>query len=179
MEVPLYAVIFVLLVVVLVLIFRPRKVEVPAIEELESKLRFALASAASVKEIQDALEGLPHDLLESITRSLGKRTGKLNELLATFELTQYDRLFYLGEPIDFVGVKYGEGIDFIEVKTGKARLSEDERKLKELIDAKMINYVPLSVEKIGIAEHIDTEEIERQFEPGGKVKLALQYFGGK
>ena len=168
MEVPLYAVIFVLLVVVLVLIFRPRKVEVPAIEELESKLRFALASAASVKEIQDALEGLPHDLLESITRSLGKRTGKLNELLATFELTQYDRLFYLGEPIDFVGVKYGEGIDFIEVKTGKARLSEDERKLKELIDAKMINYVPLSVEKIGIAEHIDTEEIERQFEPGGK-----------
>ena len=159
MEVPLYAVIFVLLVVVLVLIFRPRKIEVPVIEELESKLRFALASAASVKEIQDALEDLPHDLLESITRSLGKRTGKLNELLATFELTQYDRLFYLGEPVDFVGVKYGEGIDFIEVKTGKARLSEDEKKLKELIDAKMVNYVPLSVQKIGIAEHIDTEEI--------------------
>ena len=96
MEVFLYVIIGVLLVAVLVLIFRPRRVEVPAIEELESKLRFALASAASVKEIQDTLEGLPHDLLESITRSLGKRTGKLNELLATFELTQYDRLFYLG-----------------------------------------------------------------------------------
>jgi len=159
-EILLYVIIGALLVVILVLLFRPRKVEVPAIDELESKLRFALASAASVKEIQDTLEDLPHDLLESITRSLGRRTGKLNELLATFELTKYDRLFYLGEPIDFVGIKYGEGVDFIEVKTGKARLTEDEMKLKELIDSKLVNYVPLSVQKIGIAEHIDTEERE-------------------
>ncbi len=159
METLLYAIIFVLLVIVFVLILIPRKVKIPAIEELESKLRFALASAASVKEIQDALEDLPHDVLESITRSLGKRTGKLNELLATFELTQYDRLFYLGEPVDFVGIKYGESVDFIEVKTGKARLSEDEQKLKELVDAKMVNYVPLSVQRIGIAEEVDTEEI--------------------
>jgi len=160
-----YVVIFILLMVILVLILRPRKIAVPAIEELEAKLRFALASAASVKEIQDTLEGLPHDLLESITRSLGKRTGKLNELLATFELTKYDRLFYLGEPVDFVGIKYDEGIDFIEVKTGKARLTEDEQRLKELVDAKMVNYVPLSVQRIGIAEHISPEEIEPQSEP--------------
>ena len=159
MEILLYVIIFVLLVVILALVLRPRKIEVPAIEELESKLRFALASAASVKEIQDILEDLPHDLLESITHSLGRRTGKLNELLATFELTHYDRLFYLGEPIDFVGIKYGEGVDFIEVKTGKARLTEDEKRLKELIDARMINYVPLSVQRIGIAEEVDTEEI--------------------
>ncbi len=159
MEIILYAIIFALLVVIFVLIFIPRKVKLPAIEELESKLRFALASAESVKEIHDILEGLPHDVLESITRSLGKRTGKLNELLATFELTQYDRLFYLGEPVDFVGVKYGESIDFIEVKTGKARLSEDEQRLKELVDGKMVNYVPLSVQRIGIAEEVDTEEM--------------------
>jgi len=158
-EIFLYVVISVLLAVILVLILRPRKVEIPAIEELESKLRFALASAASVREIQDALEDLPHDLLESITHSLGRRTGKLNELLATFELTKYDRLFYLGEPVDFVGVKYDEGVDFIEVKTGKARLTEDELKLKDLIDCKMVNYVPLSVQKIGIAEEVDTGEM--------------------
>ena len=165
MEIFLYVIIGALLVVILVLVLRPKKVEVPAIEELESKLRFALASAASVREIQDALDDLPHDLLESITRSLGRRTGKLNELLATFELTKYDRLFYLGEPIDFVGVKYGEGVDFIEVKTGKARLTEDEKRLKDLIDSKLVNYVPLSVQKIGIAEHIDTGEIEHKSEP--------------
>ncbi len=159
MEILLYSIIFVLLVIIFVLILVPRKVKIPAIEELESKFRFALASAASVKEIQDALEDLPHDVLESITRSLGKRTGKLNELLATFELTQYDRLFYLGEPVDFVGIKYGESVDFIEVKTGKARLSEDEQKLKELVDSKMVNYVPLSVQRIGIAEEVDTEDM--------------------
>jgi len=159
-EIFLYVIIGILAVIVLVLLFRPRKVELPAIDELESKLRFALASAASVKEIQDALDDLPHDLLQSITRSLGKRTGKLNELLATFELTQYDRLFYLGEPIDFVGVKYGEGVDFIEVKTGKAGLTPAERELKDLIETKRVNYVPLSVNKIGIAEHIDTGEME-------------------
>ena len=162
MEILLYIIIGALLMVILVLVLRPRKVEVPAIEELESKLRFALASAASVKEIQDTLEDLPHDVLESITRSLGRRTGKLNELLATFELTQYDRLFYLGEPIDFVGIKYGEGIDFIEVKTGKASLTPAERELKDLIESKRVNYVPLSVNKIGIAEHIDTEEMGYQ-----------------
>jgi predicted Holliday junction resolvase-like endonuclease len=156
MEIALYVIIFVLLVVILVLLFRPRKVQLPAIDELEAKLRFALASAASVKEIQDALAGLPHDVLESITRSLGKRTGKLNELMATFELTKYDRLFYLGEPVDFVGVKYDEGIDFIEVKTGRASLTEDEKRLKDLIELKMVNYVPLSVQRIGIAEEIDT-----------------------
>ena len=156
MEIALYVIIFVLLVVILVLLFRPRKVQLPAIDELEAKLRFALASAASVKEIQDALEELPHDVLESITRSLGKRTGKLNELMATFELTKYDRLFYLGEPVDFVGVKYDEGIDFIEVKTGRASLTEDEKRLKDLIELKMVNYVPLSVQRIGIAEEVDT-----------------------
>ena len=158
MEILSYVVIFILLAVILVLIVRPRKVEVPAIKELEDKLRFAMASAESVREIQDTLEDLPHDVLESITRSQAVRSGKLHELLATMALTKYDRLFYLGgEPVDFVGIKYGEGIDFIEVKSGRSRLSDDERKLKELIDTKMVNYVPLSVQRIITADHVDTE----------------------
>ena len=159
MEILSYIIIAVLVVIILALILWPRKVEVPEIEELESKLRFVLASAESVREIQNLLEALPRDVLTSITHSLGARTGKLNELMATFELTQYDRLFYLGEPVDFVGIKYGEGVDFIEVKTGRARLTEDEKKLQELINLKMVKYVQLSVEKIRIAEEIDTEEM--------------------
>ncbi|MBT9149381.1 MAG: Holliday junction resolvase-like protein [Dehalococcoidia bacterium] len=147
----------ILLVVVLVLLLRPRKIELPQIEELEQKLRFALASEASIREMQSDLQNLPNQLLVSITRSLGKRTGKLNELMATFELTQYDRLFYLGDPIDFVGIKYDEGIDFIEVKTGRFRLTEDEKRLRLLIEQGKVNYVPLSVERIGIAEEVDLE----------------------
>ncbi len=158
MEILLISLVLALVVVVVFLLLRPRKVEVPAIEDLEKKLRFALASADSVKQVQEVLEDLPSDLLQSITRSLGKRTGKLNELMATFELTQYDRLFYLGDPIDFVGIKYDEGVDFIEVKTGRFRLTEDERKLRELIEAGRVNYVPLMVERIGIAEEVETAE---------------------
>jgi len=147
-----------LLAIILTLALRPRRVELPDIEGLAEKLRFALASEASVREIQDMLRDLPRDVLESITRSLGKRTGRLNELLATIELTHYDRLFYFGgSPIDFVGIKYEEGVDFIEVKTGKARLSADEMKLRELIEAGRVNYVPLSVEKIGIVEEVERE----------------------
>ena len=151
----LVGILLALLLIVLVVLLRPRKVEVPAVEEMEKKLRFALASADSVKEVLEVLEDMPRDLMQSITKSLGKRTGKLNELMATFELTQYDRLFYLGDPIDFVGIKYGEGIDFIEVKTGRFRLTDDERKLRELIEDGRVNYVPLLVERIGIAEEVD------------------------
>ncbi|MCL0080407.1 hypothetical protein M1O18_05855 [Dehalococcoidia bacterium] len=151
----LICLVVILLVIVLVVLLRPRKIELPQIQELEQKLRFALASEASVREVQSDLRNLPNQLLVSITRSLGKRTGKLNELMATFELTQYDRLFYLGDPIDFVGIKYDEGVDFIEVKTGRFRLTEDEKKLKELIEQGKVNYVPLTVERIGIAEEVD------------------------
>lgn len=160
MEIALYIIIFVLLVIIVALVLRPRKVEIPAIDELEAKLRFTLASAESVKEIQDLIAGLPRDVLTSITRSQGTRSGKLNELLATLELTKYDRLFYLGDPIDFVGINYSEGVDFIEVKSGRARFTEDEIKLKDLIECKMVNYVPLTVRRINIAEEIGTEEGE-------------------
>ena len=151
-------VVLALLAVIVVLALRPRRVEVPDIASMEQKLLFALASQTSGKEIQDILKDLPRDVVQSITGSLSKRTGKLNELMATFELTKYDRLFYLGEPIDFVGIKYDDGVDFIEVKTGKFRLSEDEKKLRELIEAGRVNYVPLSVERIGIAEEMETGE---------------------
>lgn len=155
LAIALICLVVILLIIVIVLLLRPRKVELPQIQELEQKLRFALASEASVREVQSELRNLPNQLLVSITRSLGKRTGKLNELMATFELTQYDRLFYLGDPIDFVGIKYDEGVDFIEVKTGRFRLTEDEKKLKELIEHGKVNYVPLTVERIVIAEEVD------------------------
>ncbi len=164
MEIALYVIIFILLVIIVVLVLRPRKVEVPSIDELEAKLRFALASADSVKEIHNLLTDLPRDVLSSITRSQGTRSGKLNELLATLEMTKYDRLFYLGDPIDFVGIDYERGIDFIEVKSGRARFTEDEIKLKDLIECKMVNYVPLTVRRISIADEIPSGEIPYQDE---------------
>jgi predicted Holliday junction resolvase-like endonuclease len=147
-----------LLMTIVLLLLRPYRVEVPEVKSLAQKLDSkldSLATAASIKDIQGILEKLPKEVLKSITGSLSTKTGKLHELMATFELTHYDRLFYLGEPIDFVGIKYGEAVDFIEVKAGKSHLTEDEKKLKELIEAKQVNYVHLSVEKINIAEGVD------------------------
>ena len=160
MEIYLFIIILALLALIVILLLRPRKIEIPAIEDLEKKLLFALASEKSLREVQEILGKLPLDVVRSLTASLAKPTGKLSELLATFEFTQYDRLFYLGEPIDFVGIKYGETVDFIEVKTGKFRLTDDERKLKELVEAKRVNYVPLSVKRIGIAEEIGIKQEE-------------------
>ena len=146
-----------LLIAVVVLASRPR-LRLPDIEGLEQKLLYALASQASVREIREILDDLPRDVVQSIIASTSKRSGKLNELLAALEMTKYDRLFYLGSPIDFVGVKYDVGVDFIEVKSGRARYTEDEKKLRELIEEKRVNYVPLKVERIGIAEEVDTGE---------------------
>src|SRR3990172_5353901 len=158
MEIALFAIVFILLLIILVLLFKQRKTEAPDTAELEAKLKFALASADSVKQIHELLEDLPRDVLTSITRSQGTRSGKLNELLATLELTKYDRLIYLGSPIDFIGIDYERGVDFIEVKSGRERFSDDEIKLKDLIECKMVNYVPLSVQRINIAEEVEGKE---------------------
>jgi predicted Holliday junction resolvase-like endonuclease len=62
--------------------------------------------------------------------------------------------------VDFVGIKYGEGVDFIEVKTEKATLSPAEKELRDLIECKMVNYVPLSVKRISVAEEVKSGEGE-------------------
>jgi predicted Holliday junction resolvase-like endonuclease len=151
-------VILILIAIIAILLRHPKRAETPDIKGLEQKLLYALASQSSVKELRDILEDIPHDVVQSIVASTSKRAGKLNELMAALEMTNYDRLFYLGSPVDFVGVKYDEGVDFIEVKSGKSRLSEDEKKLRDLIEAGKVFYVPLKVERIAIAEEIDTGE---------------------
>ncbi len=166
MEIFLISLVLVLLAVILVLLLRPRKIEMPQMEDYVTELRLKLDSLASttvisakdIKDISEILRKLPREVLDSITGSLSKRSGRLHELMATFELTHYDRLFYLGEPVDFVGIKYDETVDFIEVKTGKFRLTGDEQKLRELIDSKRVNYVPLTVEKIGMVEEVDMKK---------------------
>jgi len=50
-------------------------------------------------------------------------------------------------------------VDFIEVKTGRFRLTEDERRLRELIEQGKVHYVPLTVERIGIVEEIEQNDV--------------------
>lgn len=161
MELPLLIVIAVLLALVALLLIRMRTPRAADLQRLEENLRTylagataTLASETTVREVLSSLNQLPHDVLLSITRSVSARSGRLHELLATYELTHYDRLFYLGEPVDFVGIKYDEGIDFIEVKSGRSRLTPDEQRLQTLVDSKRVNYVVLEVKRIGIADDV-------------------------
>jgi len=129
------AIILLLITIISLLLFKPKILFRDVLNQLQNKL--------------------PQDVLQALIHSTATRTGKLNELLAILTLTQYDRLFYLREPVDFVGVKYGEGVYFIEVKSGKSRLTEDEKKLKELIDNKKVSYTLLNINQVSIAEEID------------------------
>lgn len=159
MELPLLIVIAVLLVLVALLLIRMRAPRAADLQRLEESLRAYLAGATAplasetqVSEVLAYLNKLPGDVLKSITGSLSERRGRLHELMATYELTHYDRLFYLGEPVDFVGIKYDEGIDFIEVKSGRSQLTPDEQRLQTLVESKRVNYMVLKVQRIGIAE---------------------------
>ncbi len=149
--------ILIFLAAVLILLIRPRKPEVP--DDIQKLL----------VSLSQALPKLPDDVFRKLTASLNVPTGKLHELLATYQLVQYDRIFFLGEPVDFVGIKYGTGIDFIEIKSGKSRLSSDEKKLKELIDTQKVNYVLLSLEKVGIAEPINIDGIGSDDQSGNNT----------
>jgi predicted Holliday junction resolvase-like endonuclease len=85
---------------------------------------------------------------EAIKKSRSVLEGKFKEqlapLLPEFRYSPTDARF-LGSPIDFIifdGLcENGLGeVVFIEVKTGKSQLSERERMLKEVIDAKKVRY---------------------------------------
>jgi predicted Holliday junction resolvase-like endonuclease len=123
-------------------------------------------SADQFKEMREALERLPKKTLDSLLGQMRPLTGRLGELIATLELTEYDRLFYLGDrqPADFLAIKLKgerEGVYFIETKTAKTPLDDAEKELKRLIDENKVYHIILRVEKIGMAEPQNIEMPDR------------------
>jgi hypothetical protein len=107
----------------------------------------------NLKPLQDAIEGLPSKVLQSITSCTNTHKGALGELIGYVQLhAAYDRIIPLGNIVDFICIKFktaeAEGyIDFVDVKTGnKSRLSNDQRELQRLIQEKRINFIKLKVE---------------------------------
>ncbi|MBU4256097.1 MAG: hypothetical protein L6265_10170 [Thermoplasmatales archaeon] len=74
--------------------------------------------------------------------------GKFSEQLAPYLPDfKYDptEVRFIGSPVDFIvfkgtSTKEPEEIVFVEVKTGKSVLSENERKLKEIIENKRVRW---------------------------------------
>jgi predicted Holliday junction resolvase-like endonuclease len=92
--------------------------------------------------MRDALvQDVPKKVLQTIQGSINPTKGKAGELVVYMKLfSAYSRIFAFGKPIDFIGIK-DDSLDFIEVKTGKARLTAEEKKLRDLIIAKKINFI--------------------------------------
>jgi predicted Holliday junction resolvase-like endonuclease len=79
-------------------------------------------------------DNLPGDILKVLQSSINPRKGKIGELMTLMEIKgEYDMIIPLGQPIDFIGVSK-DSIDFIEVKTGSSRLTDHERRIKELVE---------------------------------------------
>ncbi len=84
--------------------------------------------------------------------------GQISEVLAPWSIESVNsvkELSFLGSPIDFVGFKGldGEGeidIKFIEVKSGKSRLNKNQRRIRDAVAAKRIEWVEVRVENTQI-----------------------------
>ena len=106
-----------------------------------------------MKPLQDAIDGLPGKVLQSIVSCTNTHKGALGELIGYVQLhATYDRIIPLGNIVDFICIAFPKDsrpgyIDFVDVKTGaKSRLSSDQRELQKLIQEKKINFVKLKVE---------------------------------
>lgn len=85
---------------------------------------------------------------DAVERSRAVLGGKFSEQLAPyFPDFNYDptEVRFIGSPVDFIvfkgtSVNEPEEIIFVEVKTGKSNLSENERKLKEIVDSKKVRW---------------------------------------
>ena len=79
--------------------------------------------------------------------------GDISEIIAPWSMNtvgSVKALRFLGDPIDFVGFKGldGEGdidIKFIEVKLGKSRLNKNQRRIRDAVAAKRIEWVEVRV----------------------------------
>jgi predicted Holliday junction resolvase-like endonuclease len=89
----------------------------------------------------------------AVQRSLAVTAGKVHEQLAPylpeFRFNPKDARF-LGSPVDFVvfdGLSAGEvqRVVFLEVKTGGAALTERERQVRRVIEAREVEWVELRV----------------------------------
>ena len=92
---------------------------------------------------------LPIYRKDAIAKSRAVLGGQFSEQLAPF-LPNFKYLpteaRFIGKPIDFIVFKGMdnkniEEVVFVEVKSGKAKLSQHEKRLKEVIDKKKVRWV--------------------------------------
>lgn len=129
---------------------------------------------AEIKElIKSAEKYMRFDAIKRSKRTLlGKLWEQVSPYLPKFPFRPSDMKF-LGSPIDFVifdGASENDikQVIFLEVKSGDSKLSTQERKLKQAIEAGKVTWKLFNVdkpEKIRIQEEAEKEEIEEEVAP--------------
>ena len=107
-----------------------------------------------------------NDILEARKDSNKKQRatikGQITETIAPWSMTvvnSVSELNFLGNPIDFIGFKGLDGDDdidikFIEVKSGKSKLNKNQRRIKDAVKEKRIDWVEVRISEIQIEEKI-------------------------
>ena len=118
------------------------------------------------KEFRDFKFQRDNDILEARKDSIKKQRatikGQISETLAPWSMTVVDsvsELNFLGNPIDFIGFKGLDGkgdvdIKFIEVKSGKSKLNQNQKRVRDAVIAKRIEWVETRITEIPIEEKI-------------------------
>ena len=84
--------------------------------------------------------------------------GQISEVIAPWSIKAVNsvkELNFMGNPIDFVGFKGLDGEDeieikFIEIKSGKSRLTKNQRRIRDAVIAKRIEWVEVRVKDTDI-----------------------------
>ena len=111
------------------------------------------------KEKEEAISNARKD---SVKRQRAIIKGDISEIIAPWSMTVVNsvkELSFLGNPIDFVGFKGLDGdeeieIKFIEVKSGKSKLSSKQKRIKDAVLEKRVEWVEVRVKEIEIDEKI-------------------------
>ena len=111
--------------------------------EVQAQLQVEIGKRAKQLEKRSTLADAGAEQ-RAIASGLGKILEKVVPAHRDFKIPLYDcRPLY--EPIDLIafnGLGKGEvsSLDFIEIKTGKARLNEHEKAVKEAVEAGKVDY---------------------------------------
>ena len=118
------------------------------------------------KEFREFRFQRDNDILEARKDSINKQRatikGQISETLAPWSMTVVDsvsELNFLGNPIDFIGFKGLDGkgdvdIKFIEVKSGKSKLNQNQKRVRDAVIAKRIEWVETRISEIPIEEKL-------------------------
>ncbi len=119
---------------------------------------------------------------DAIKRSITTLLGKISEHIAPLLIAQKlginpKDLRFLGTPIDYIAFKglsdkNPEEIVFIEVKSGTSGLSDKERAVKKLVEARKVRWITFHITKeIEELKPVIEEEIKKQTKQQLEIKI--------